>query len=456
MIQHELKTAQDKLESFDCDECPYSTIFKWNLKAHKRKHKLEKQYKCDHCSYATAYRHNYMKHSKVHNKQEVIFKCDKCPFVTKYEGHISRHLAKIHNEVSEKANRCDLCDFSTKVRWRLNVHKRRSKQKNIIKCSSCEFETSYMCESKKHKSKHYNDAPDYKLNESSGEMSFDVPEYEPPPNPVIDDANISVHEKSNNYMLDPDCEIDWKSIRVIDSKCKDRPYQCVMCKYTSRFKASVQRHFQRHHTGNENRPYKCVNCDFSTKTKDQIALHNKRSQSESELVCRECPYTTLFKCQFVTHQKNHYPHKCTECNYSCKHKYEIQKHVSTMHMGNGLKCRFCDFKASRKESLLCHETIHTGNKPFKCKFCDYKSVRKSLLDNHVKRHHSDVCHNPVIVADSKIESLKIPVGDKVSSSDIIQNIREQNISLEDILDSPVVKDFAAIMNSTPPSNNGSL
>ncbi|KAJ8707869.1 hypothetical protein PYW07_011546 [Mythimna separata] len=268
MIQHELKTAQEKLDNFNCDECPYSTVFKWNLKAHKRKHKLEKQYKCDQCNYATAYRHNYMKHSKVHNKQEVIFKCDKCPFITKYEGHIARHLAKIHNEVSEKANKCDLCDFSTKVRWRLNVHKRRSKQKDVIKCSSCEFETSYMCESKKHKSIHYNDTTDYQLNESSGEITFDAPEFQPAPNPVvnIDDPNISVHEKCNNYMLDPE----------------------------------------------------------------------------------------------------------------------------------------------------------------------------------------------LIVADNKIESLKIPVGDKVITSEIIQNIREQNISLEDILDSPEVKDFASIMNSPQKTNSGLL
>ena len=59
-IQHNLKikASGGKLEEHFCDDCTYKTYFKWNLKAHKRKHKEENQYKCEHCEYETAYRHN--------------------------------------------------------------------------------------------------------------------------------------------------------------------------------------------------------------------------------------------------------------------------------------------------------------------------------------------------------------------------------------------------------------
>ncbi|XP_026483394.2 zinc finger protein 761-like isoform X1 [Vanessa tameamea] len=420
MIKHPSDDAsvseKDKkpLPMHKCDECEYSSYFKWNLTAHKRKHKQEKQFKCPHCTYATAYRHNFVKHCKVHNEC-VFYKCDKCPFVTKFEGHITRHLAKIHNEVTEKANKCEYCDFSTMVRWRLNIHQQRSKQEAPMKCEYCEFETAYMCEIKQHKVSHYNRIY------GSGVIQNKMPEdIQLPPMDIqeksdyITQETLDKRDTQNQYTLDPNC-LDWNSIQVLESEDKERPFLCHMCSYTSKFKAAVQRHFQRHHTGSQNRPYKCVNCDFSTKTKDQIALHNKRSQSDKVLFCTICSFTTTYKCQHVMHQKCHYAFKCTLCHYSCRHKYELQKHFTTLHLGNGLKCSFCDYKAARKESLLCHETIHTGNKPFKCTYCSYMSVRKSLLDNHVKRYHSDIKKDVTIVSEKKIQSLKVPMPSLIDS-----------------------------------------
>ncbi|XP_073965186.1 uncharacterized protein [Choristoneura fumiferana] len=412
-----------------CQDCEYTTYYKWNLNSHKRKHKTVKQFKCPfpECPFETAYRHNYIKHSKVH-KEAVVFRCDKCPFTTKFEGHITRHLAKIHNEVTEKANKCDLCDFSTKTKWRLKIHQNRGKREEAIKCTYCQFETYFMCAYKKHKVDHYNEIytnPKRKTFDGEQETMKDIQ----------DKTMTSFHEKvsqmamsyqnyiekdmqnylpntelenHNKYNLDPDC-VDWNNIQVLETEDRERPFQCHMCSYTSKFKASVQRHFQRHHTGSHNRPYKCVNCDFSTKTKDQIALHNKRSLSDTLLFCDACEFTTQYKCQFVTHQKCHYAYKCTACTYSCKHKYELQRHYGIMHLGNGIKCRFCEYKASRKDSVLCHETIHTGVKPFKCELCDYTSIRKSLLDNHVKRYHSDIKKDVAIISESKIQSLKVPL-----------------------------------------------
>lgn len=409
LTQHENKSPEKVkgLPLLNCQYCSYTTYYKWNLSAHNRKHKSEKEYQCDKCNYRTAYRNNYTKHAKVHNKKESLYKCDKCPFTTKFEGHITRHLAKIHNEMSDTANKCDLCDFSTHVKWRLNIHKQRSKQNEILKCAYCSFETFFMCESKKHKVLHYNEIYVQKNVIHKEEISNSRQIDSNSTNVTIDTENKTAHEINHHYIIDAAKHVDWNSIKVLESNDKEKPFQCIMCAFTAKFKASVQRHFQRHHTGSQNRPYKCSNCDFSTKTKDQIALHNKRSYSESTITCPSCNFFTNFKCQYVMHQKCHYQNKCPQCNYSCKSKYDITKHFTTVHLGNGLKCRFCDFQASRTESLLCHETIHTGQKPFKCSHCSYTSVRKSLLTNHIKRYHSDVKSETVLIDNSKIESLRV-------------------------------------------------
>lgn len=387
---------------YKCSQCEFKTRFKWNLSAHKRKHMPEKEHKCLECSYVTSYRHNLIKHQRQHNN--ALFKCDKCTFTTKFEGHIYRHMSKIHNELMYEGHKCSFCDFCTIVKWRLNIHLQRSKQSEALKCDFCGFETMYLCESKRHKRNHFDDTQKDEIDanthlesvresttppECSGRQvpvaSFEA---EPPAEPkeinYTDD-----HQKSNHYTVDPN-SVNWNNIQVLESNDGVRSFQCHMCDYTSKFKAAVQRHFQRRHTDKLNRPYKCSNCDFATKTKDQIALHNKRSQSSQRVHCSQCKFSTLFKCQLVMHQKTHNEYKCNVCVYSCKSKYDLDNHFSTQHLGKHFKCKFCEYKAARRHSLVSHEATHTGNKPLKCPHCDYRTVRNCFLMNHLNKKHSDL------------------------------------------------------------------
>ncbi|CAK1592802.1 unnamed protein product [Parnassius mnemosyne] len=384
--------SKKEIPFYKCDQCDYVSRFKSNLKSHKRKHKTEKQFKCSECSYETAYRHNFMKHCRQHSK--ITFNCDKCDFVTQYEGHIYRHLSNVHNDVMDYGYTCNFCDFSTAVRWRLNIHQQRSKQEGLLKCANCDFETMYKCEMKRHNKEHFGGTNGRKVHMKFNSESFscppsvlDAPLNEPEYSQEPKDVNYeNDHQKFNHYTLDPNC-LEWSNIPVKESDDIDRPYQCQMCSYTSKFKAAVQRHFQRHHTDKQNRPFKCCNCNFSTKTKDQITLHNKRSQSNKPLYCSECRFTTLFKCQFVMHQKSHYQYKCNICNYAYKNKYYLQKHSSVHQLGKTMKCQYCDYKTARADSLASHEATHTGDKPIKCQYCDYRTIRNCFLIKHISRYH---------------------------------------------------------------------
>lgn len=450
IVEHKCtETGEKIITPLKCALCDYTTLFKDNLNAHKRKHKSEKRYQCENCTYSTSYINNYKKHKKKHSKEIVEFKCDKCSFVTKHSGHIHRHLSQIHNEITEKAKKCEFCDFTTIVGWRLNIHKQRSRQNEVIKCVYCEYQTFYKCESKKHSNTHFkeiytknshrnkhNNIQEQNVDET---LSLNLGEQNPPsimnqtnhssyninsytntsnysqnysnaedflPKELLNYTEIS-NELPLTYSTPYSDKIDKKNIQVLDSNDRERPFGCSHCNYISKFKATVQRHYQRHHT-DDKRPYHCSNCDFKTKTKDQIALHNKRSASSLEMRCQNCDFTTNFKCQFVMHQRSHYTFKCELCNYTCKHKHEIEKHVRTIHMGTKHLCKYCDFKTPKLEALLCHEALHTGNKPFKCKLCDYQTVRLSLLDIHVRRYHSDL-KVVKLISESKVQSLKVSV-----------------------------------------------
>ncbi|XP_011560403.3 zinc finger protein 709 [Plutella xylostella] len=391
------------LTDYKCEVCDYKTYYENNLKKHMRKHSVDKPYKCELCSYETAYQSCFRKHEKSHGSG---FQCDKCAFNTKHEGRMSWHLQKIHKQSIDNAHKCPYCDFSTKNKFRLTIHKQRSLQTSSVKCLHCEFESLYKCEIRQHKTKHYNITgaaiADVTLSDTDliePEKNGKIPETIIPPEPT---EFLQVNKAKNketdyqthfeNQILEPtdveDTAVDWKSIPVTENRHEDKPFSCKNCPYSSRFKASVQRHFQRHHL-NRARPFQCKRCPFSTSTKDSLALHIKRSTLSYPMACHCKQMTTLFKCEYLTHQKLHNAFRCSLCPYSCRQKYDLEKH-HLIHTGSGMKCRFCDYTAVRKQSLLCHEATHTGDKPYKCTECEYGSIRLVSLENHMKRSHSGV------------------------------------------------------------------
>ena len=63
---------------------------------------------------------------------------------------------------------------------------------------------------------------------------------------------------------------------------------------------------------------------------------------------------------------------CLICCKSFGRKYELKKHIATVHEGvKPFKCSNCDVSFSRKNSLTRHiASTHAGKKPLKCSICD--------------------------------------------------------------------------------------
>lgn len=116
-----------KGSSWQCNQCPYNTLLRHNLKDHCRSH--FKPLSCETCkknfAKPSALRNHLMQHRHgVFVKQKVAkFECKECekPFATKH--HLRAHKVKVH---SQRIVHCDLCGktFRDKdnMRRHMNIH----------------------------------------------------------------------------------------------------------------------------------------------------------------------------------------------------------------------------------------------------------------------------------------------------------------------------------------------
>ncbi len=51
------------------------------------------------------------------------------------------------------------------------------------------------------------------------------------------------------------------------------------------------------------------------------------------------------------------------------------------------KCTVCDYCCRMKESMLKHIRCHTGEKPYKCEVCNITITQLSALHFHIKKKH---------------------------------------------------------------------
>ena len=112
-------------------------------------------------------------------------------------------------------------------------------------------------------------------------------------------------------------------------------------------------------------PLTCTKCEFSCKTKRDLAKHMDHVHAGKRPNRMFC---------------------CSQCNYKCDNIS-----VLTVHINNDIhfSCSKCQFSFKNKRDLTKHiMTSHSGGRPFSCSQCQYRFKYKSNLTRHIKTVHS--------------------------------------------------------------------
>ncbi|XP_022833980.1 uncharacterized protein LOC111361803 [Spodoptera litura] len=142
-------------------------------------------------------------------------------------------------------------------------------------------------------------------------------------------------------------------------KPKQTEFSCPECK--KKFTDSSGLHCHRKlHTNKM--PFKCELCDYKCKVKKYLTRHMKKTHTEpTEHQCDICGKCFHFSCKLRDHMRVHTgekPHKCDVCGKAFSSTYSL----------NG------------------HKLIHTGEKPYQCTHCDYACRDTSTIRRHIERH----------------------------------------------------------------------
>lgn len=104
------------LTCFQCDQCMYTSKYKFQLQRHINSKHMLKWFKYDRCAFKTNYEVNLNKnmkveHSSIENKK--LLQCAHCKYKTVFKNILQRYLNKKHFLLELEKNQSDSSDFKT-------------------------------------------------------------------------------------------------------------------------------------------------------------------------------------------------------------------------------------------------------------------------------------------------------------------------------------------------------
>ena len=241
-------------------------------------------------------------------------------------------------------------------------------------------------------------------------------------------VKVSILEKSEAVQArEPEVAVMMETTNEADHQKRVLSCTAKGCNFQFKHSSGLQYHLKCHNS--DSTDFSCVECEQKFEKWRECGTHLWRAHAIDcdMLLCRYCPYRTLYpkilEAHYQTHRnlkefkcdvcgkrfnqmsqlKNHAvihldksiaelpswakPKQCDICQRMFSDSKSLKKHVQAIH--SKLKpyiCNVCNHKSARKAMLQLHMRQHTGEKPFSCDECDYKTGDHNSLRRHMRRH----------------------------------------------------------------------
>ncbi|KAJ8706665.1 hypothetical protein PYW07_012743 [Mythimna separata] len=116
----------------------------------------------------------------------------------------------------------------------------------------------------------------------------------------------------------------------------------------------------------------------------------KQKKEKNNYVCPHCHKKFDNSSNWSSHVKLHSteePYHCDLCDYKCKVKKYLTRHVKKTHTKpTGNQCPVCGKCFHFDCGLRNHMRVHTREKPYKCEYCDKTFSSSYTLSGHRMIH----------------------------------------------------------------------
>ncbi|XP_066277139.1 uncharacterized protein [Branchiostoma lanceolatum] len=323
-----------------CNQCPFKTFRKNNLRIHKEHHDprcKHRKHTCQLCSYGCNGKDDFQKHLQLHKQDRAITvepavsgTAEQIPLTAEQTNVIENETtgdgdALVGNsdvsddEEDDVKMKCPHCPFETHVPLSLELHVKHHKDicpHNQLQCKFCTF----FCKTQTHMTRHV------KLHKVAAE-------------PLREENhlnNICDVEKQAFYAYDFDLnqencpeKIGVHSTVTKQTEVKEQ-HVCGKCTVVFRSRYRLLIHKIQHETGTYLR---CEECKFRTKKqkKYQFLAHLNAHFNMKPYKCKFCPYragcySTVFKHILKSHNTKHSRYRCNKCSFSCKGLGWLKRH----------------------------------------------------------------------------------------------------------------------------------
>ncbi|XP_051479990.1 zinc finger protein 142 isoform X3 [Apus apus] len=343
---------------YSCPVCEEKFRLSQALKEHLKTHKAEpKRLSCFQggCDYCAEDRKEFVRHLKdVHGLKAVECKYHACSLLfgtaEAMEAHRKTHYA-FH---------CQQCDFICSNKHVFRKHKKQGHPgSEQLQCSFCPYATFNPVE----------------FHDHVGKMH----------------ANEKIHKCSECAFATAHKRV---LIRHMLLHTGEKPHKCELCNFTCRDVSYLSKHMLTH---SNDKNFMCTECGYITKWKHYLNVHMRKHTGDLRYQCNQCSYRCHRADQLSSHKLRHQGKSliCEVCGFTCKRKYELQKHMQAKHSQNYqvpiFQCQYCTYQTKYKQALLNHENCkHTKQKEFRCALCSYCTFSNTSLFFHKRKIHGYV------------------------------------------------------------------
>ncbi|KAF2344462.1 Zinc finger C2H2-type, partial [Trinorchestia longiramus] len=243
--KHVASHKESNMELYSCLLCPFTTIYKYQLKTHTDRHSLEfGKHLCRFCNFSTADPEDLDHHLKSHETCEVL--------VCEYCGYKSTHKASFNKHIRKHGRPCPVCSYITFDKADMERHCEShlvvGEASHASHASHFSGNIEFVCCGEDKKILSHKDGVSERKETSALVHST-------PLHPKKQSINLSLCSKK--FTIAKTCT------------AKNR-YLCMLCNYSCRYKFSLKQHMVTH-TGVGKLP--CPFCKHESGNRSNLRKH---------------------------------------------------------------------------------------------------------------------------------------------------------------------------------------
>ena len=220
------------------------------------------------------------------------------------------------------------------------------------------------------------------------------------------------HVDGKNPQCDK-CGKGFKNLKLLQNHEKYHENDCQICKKSFENIWSLKFHKQTAHAKYTEELNTNLKLDSQIKNARFLKDNKYFGKVPGDLKCKLCTKSFKQRCNLVNHirkihdRQNQKPEMCGICGKNCKHFWDLQVHMDTVHKGLKYKCGPCGKTFATKTMLKSHISKLHGDGDI-CYFCQNCSLEyESEIDfkKHFEKIHSKEDYSYEIHTNTKSDSV---------------------------------------------------